>query len=138
MDADDLVQETAVKAYTNFDKFKSGTSFKNWSFTILRNTFITSYTKRKKKNIVSAPIEEMEFAIKSTITNDEHAASTSTIKQLKKLIDDLSGKSKKPFTMYINGYTYDEIAIYLKIPMGTVKSRINFARKKLKQNLQKK
>jgi len=134
MDADDLVQETAIKAYSNFDKFNAGSSFKNWSFTIMKNTFITKYKKRKKKNIVATAVDDLEFAITPTAFIQDLVTENSTLNHLKACISELSIKSKIPFTMYLNGYSYKEIANYLEIPIGTVKSRINFARKKLKQN----
>ena len=133
MDADDLVQETAIKAYSSFDNFKADSSFKNWSFTIMKNTFITKYNKRKKKNIVSTSVDELEYAIAPTSYIQDVIQENSTIKYLMECISELSIKTKTPFTMYLNGYSYEEIANYLEIPIGTVKSRINFARKKLKQ-----
>ena len=57
------------------------------------------------------------------------------LKELENQINDLSKKSKIPFLMHFNGYQYNEIADALNIPIGTVKSRINYARKKLKENL---
>jgi len=136
MDADDLVQETAIKAYSNFEKFKPGSSFKNWSFTILRNSFINKYRARKRRNIVSMPVEEMEFAIKPKLSIEKQVSETSTMKHLKTCLNNLSTKSKQPFMMYLNGYQYDEISEYLDIPIGTVKSRIHFARTKLKKLFQ--
>lgn len=132
MDADDLVQETAIKAYKNFDKFSQGSSFKNWTFTILKNTFISKYRKRKKSKVVSQSVEELEYAIEPTFMVLEEASDKKVVRSIKKCINQLSTKSQKPFTMYINGYQYEEIATGLDIPLGTVKSRINYARKKLK------
>jgi len=133
MDADDLVQETAIKAYRNFKSYKTNQCFKNWSFTILKNTFITKYNKRKKKNLVTTPIEDLTGISQELLKTEPQSFSERKLKFVKKSIDNLSAKSKKPFKMYINGYTYKEISEYLNIPVGTVKSRINFARKKLKQ-----
>lgn len=132
MDADDLVQETAIKAFTNFHKFRSDSNFKSWTFTILKNTFISKYRKRKKTNIASLPVEDLEYAITPTYQAPLETSNKKVITYLKKCIAELSPKSKKPFTMYINGYQYDEIASGLNIPIGTVKSRISYARKKLK------
>jgi len=134
MDADDLVQETAIKAFRNYKKFRSEDSFKNWSFTILKNTFITNYNKSKRENIVSTPIGELQFAINPKL--EPHKSSNRELQFVKKSIENLSDKSKEPFKMYVSGYAYKEISQYLNIPIGTVKSRINFARTKLKQSYQ--
>lgn len=138
MDADDLVQETAIKAYSNFEKFKPESNFKNWSFTILKNTFISKYRARKRKNIVSLPVEELEYAIKPDINFDKNVEETQTMKYLTYCLNSLSEKSKKPFKMYLKGYQYDEISVYLDIPLGTVKSRIYAARMKMKTMLKNK
>lgn len=131
MDADDLIQDTAIKAYRNFNRFVEGSNFKNWSFTILKNTFISKYRKRKSMNLVSLPVEEMEFAIASEdLAIEKKGPSMDSISSS---IEALSEKSRKPFVMFLNGYQYKEISEALEIPVGTVKSRINFARKKLKQ-----
>lgn len=107
-----------------------GSSFKNWTMTILKNTFITKYHARKRKKLVSKPVEEMEFAVEDNILLNQ--SNTPSLTALHKCVDKLSDKSKAPFVLYINGYQYTEIAESLDIPVGTVKSRINFARKKLK------
>lgn len=133
MDADDLIQETAVKAYKNFNRFVEGSSFKNWSFTILKNTFLSKYRKRKKMNVVNLPIDEMEIAINAELPIEDHSAET--IKAVTQSIELLSEKSKEPFVMFLEGYRYKEIAESLDIPIGTVKSRIRFARTKLRKIL---
>lgn len=131
MDADDLVQETAIKAYKNFDKFIEGTNFKNWTFTILKNTFVTKYNKRKRSKVVSLPVEEMEYAVITNKRND-NKVDAQQILSITSKIDQLSPKSKEPLVMYINGHQYQEIAENLDIPVGTVKSRISYARAKLR------
>lgn len=136
MDADDLVQETAIKAFRNFDSFRSTESFKNWSFTILKNTFITKYNKRKRENIISTPVEELQPSSSGLISMKSQISIEKKLKFINKCIENLSSKSKEPFKMYINGYSYKEISQYLQIPVGTVKSRINFARTKLKKYYQ--
>ncbi|MFT4536396.1 MAG: RNA polymerase sigma factor (sigma-70 family) [Saprospiraceae bacterium] len=132
IEAQDLVQETAIKAFRGMHTFKEGTSFKSWSFTILKNTFITKYNKRKKRNIVNAPIEDFTYALSSMHAVRNDAISQLKIKEIKGCIKQLSPKSKKPFLMHVEGYQYNEIADTLNIPIGTVKSRINYARTKLK------
>lgn len=138
MEADDLVQETAIKAYNSFHKFMEGSSFKNWTFTILKNTFITKYTKRKKRNVVSLPVEEMEFATLQHTTIEDKTEQKESVLLVKKGMETLTKKSRLPLDMYLNGYQYDEISENLDIPLGTVKSRINYARTKLKEWVQSK
>jgi len=133
MDADDLVQETAIKAFRNFDSFKSGENFKNWSFTILKNTFITHYKRRKRRNVISTPIENLIGMSHNKPQVQSKTISENKLKYVEKAIEKLSVKSQEPFQMYISGYSYKEISDYLEIPTGTVKSRINFARTKIKQ-----
>jgi RNA polymerase sigma-70 factor (ECF subfamily) len=135
MDAEDLVQETAIKIYKNLHRFLEGSNFKNWSFTILKNTFITKYNKRKKRAVLNTSVEDMMFAIDDIHITNNAAASKMNIDNINACIQLLSKKSREPFELYIRGYKYEEISQMLDIPMGTVKSRINFARKKLKQAL---
>jgi len=132
MDADDLVQETAIRAYRNFDSFKPDGSFKNWCFTILKNTFISKYHSEKKKNVVTTPIEELDYAIAPNLKLDKADNNSIQLNRLKESIEELNSKSKEPITMFVEGFSYKEIARYLGIPIGTVKSRINFAKKKLR------
>jgi len=134
MDADDLVQDTAIKVFRNFGSYKEHQNFKNWCFTILKNTYFTNYKKRKRRNIVATPIEDLNFL--GIIQIETKPSSGRKLILLKEAIEMLSVKSKEPFLMFINGYSYKEISQYLEIPIGTVKSRINFARTKLRRYYQ--
>jgi len=134
-EAEDLVQETAMKAYRGMHTFKSGTSFKSWAFTILKNSFITRYNRKKKRQVVNAPIEDFTFALQNNYAVRNDAVSQLRIQEIKECTEQLSEKSQLPFKLHMNGYQYKEIAEQLSIPIGTVKSRINFARKKLKEML---
>jgi RNA polymerase sigma-70 factor (ECF subfamily) len=135
-DAEDLVQETAYKALKGIHTYKVGTNFKSWTFTILKNTFINKYHRRKKRGVVDNPIEDFTFALESKHSLNNNALSNLRIQELNGHINGLSDKSKTPFLMHYKGFQYNEIADHLKIPIGTVKSRINYARKKLKENIQ--
>ena len=134
-EAEDLVQETAIKAFRAMHTFKKGTSFKSWSFTIMKNSFITRYNKKKRRGVVNAPIEDFTFALENNYALRNDAVSKLRLHEIKSCVKKLSHKSKVPFEMYISGYQYNEIADALEIPIGTVKSRINFARTKLKSML---
>lgn len=131
-DAKDLIQETAMRAYSNRDKFKPGTNFKGWVTTIMRNTFINNYRREKKRKTVNEPLDTFLFAIENTQTVSNGAYSRLTMQELNGLFDEIGENYRVPFLMFFKGYHYDEIAEHMDIPMGTVKSRIFFARKKLK------
>ncbi len=136
--AKDLVQESMIRAFKGKHTFKSGSSFKNWALTIIKNTFITNFNKTKKRRVVNAPIDDFVFALESKHAIDNNALSKMRIKEIKNCIKKLSPKSKAPFCLHVEGYQYDEISKQLQIPIGTVKSRINFARTKLKSMLLRK
>ncbi len=131
--SEDLVQEAMIKAFRSKHTFKAGSNFKNWAFTIIKNTFITQYNKRKKKNVVDAPVEEVHYMISESSRNG--ALSSLNLSALWSNIRQLSSKSQVPLILSMKGYKYEEIAEKLNIPVGTVKSRINFARTKLKNSI---
>jgi RNA polymerase sigma-70 factor (ECF subfamily) len=134
-DAKDLFQETAFRAITNRDKFRPGTNFKAWLFTIMKNIFINNYRKRVKKNTIIDNTDNLYFINSgdSSIGND--AGRNILLKELNKMIERLDDSIKKPFMMHYVGYKYQEIADELELPLGTVKSRIFFARKALKDQI---
>jgi len=134
-DAEDLVQETAFKAFRAMHTFKENSNFKSWAFTILKNTFITQYRKKRKKSIINAPIEDLDFLITNSYAVKNDAYAQMRTKEINKHIQKLSSKCEEPFSLYLEGYQYDEIAEQLNIPIGTVKSRLNYARNKLKTSL---
>jgi RNA polymerase sigma-70 factor (ECF subfamily) len=132
--AKDLMQETVANAYANRDRFKMGTNFKAWMTTIMRNAFINNYRKVRKRNQIEQPIEDVAFAVESKTVNQK-ADSVIMMKELKKMLSSLKDDHRIPFWMYYQGYQYNEIAGHLDLPIGTVKSRIFFARKKLKKKI---
>lgn len=131
-DAKDLVQETALRAFDNREKFREGTNFKGWVTTIMRNTFINNYRREKKRKTVNEPLETFLFALENKKTVSNGAYSRLTMEEMDGLFREIGESYSVPFLMFHRGYHYDEIAEHLHIPMGTVKSRIFFARKKLK------
>lgn len=135
VEAEELVQETAIKAFRGMHTFKPGNSFKSWAFTILKNTFITKYNRKRKRGIVNIQVEDMSYAIQNSRAISNDAVSKLRVNEIKGCIKKLSVKSRKPFEMHIQGFQYNEIATSLNIPIGTVKSRINFARTKLRSIL---
>jgi RNA polymerase sigma-70 factor (ECF subfamily) len=131
-DAKDLFQETAYRAMTNQDKFRAGTNFKAWLFTIMKNIFINNYRKRAKANTIMDSTDNLYFLNSGSTAISNKAESEIMMKELIAMIEDLDDSVRIPFLMHYQGYKYQEIAEHLHLPLGTVKSRIFFARKDLK------
>jgi RNA polymerase sigma-70 factor (ECF subfamily) len=130
-DAKDLYQETAMRAFASKDRFEEGTNFKAWVTTIMRNCFINEYRKRRTRNHVVTPLEDhVQFATSQSVLND--CNSNLMLKELNAMLNHMDAAHRVPFEMFFNGFEYQEIADTLDLPMGTVKSRIFFARKKMK------
>lgn len=132
-DAKDLYQETAFRAMTNKDKFMPGTNMKAWLFTIMKNIFINNYRKKVKKNTIIDNTENMYFINSGSVVISNEAGSNMLMQELNKMIESLDESIKVPFMMHFEGFKYQEIADDLALPLGTVKSRIFFARKALKE-----
>ena len=133
--AKDLFQETLFRALANKDKYNVGTNIKAWLYTIMRNIFINSYRKKLKQNII-ANVSANEFLLnsaKAATANDAIAALN--MQEIHKVINNLPEIFKAPFMLHYDGFKYDEIAGMLCEPLGTVKSRIHFARKLLKAQI---
>lgn len=129
-DAHDLVQEALLKALTYKDKFNEGTNFKAWVFTIMKNIFINEHRRAARGRVVSENVEhEKSQWFARTSPNDP--LSEMTVKNIKMEIDSLDDEYKVPFELHYEGFKYHEIAERCDIPIGTVKSRIFQARKKL-------
>lgn len=131
-DAKDLYQETAYRAMTNMDKFRPGTNFKAWLFTIMKNIFINNYRKKAKANTIVDSTDNLYYINSSVNTISNRAESSIMMKELVSMVEQLDDSIRVPFLMHYQGYKYQEIADYLDLPLGTVKSRIFFARKELK------
>jgi len=133
--ADDLLQETFLKALTYRDKFTQNTNFKAWIYTIMKNTFINDYRRKvKTKNTFEGSNNDFHLMF----TKDKVYPAPDSFyssKEITKSINALEDEYKVPFTMFLDGYKYKEIAEELNLPLGTVKSRIFFTRKKLEKAL---
>lgn len=133
-DANDLLQETVYKAYTNRTKFAEGTNLKAWMYTIMRNTFITNYQKMVRRNTFIDTTENSHF-INCSVVIENTAYGNFIGRDVKSAMDELKDIYKIPFKLYFEGFKYHEIAERLSIPIGTVKNRIHIARKELKDAL---
>jgi len=132
--AKDLMQETFCRAFKHRDRFSKNTNFKAWMTTIMRNNFINDYRRKKTRNQVMESIEDFSYFIENKVTAAD-GDSVIMMKELQGLIEELSDELQKAFTMFVSGYHYDEIAKASNVPIGTVKSRIFFARKKLRASI---
>jgi len=134
-DANDLVQETLVKAFTNRDKFTDGTNLKAWLFTIMKNTFITQYQRMVRRSTFIDTTDNLHF-INSSEAVQENSAMNGFLKEdLEKALSMTDEMYRAPFMMYFEGFKYHEIAEELDLPIGTVKNRIHLARKEMKRHL---
>lgn len=134
-DAKDLYQETTYRALYNRDKFQTDTNFKAWIFTIMKNIFINNYRKKVKSNTVLDNTEN-QFYLNSFSHSAANAAEGDILlKELNTIVADLDDSIRVPFSMHFEGFKYQEIADELQLPLGTVKSRIFFARKELKEKI---
>lgn len=134
-DAEDLVQDTLLKAITYFDKFREGTNLKGWLYTIMKNTFINNYRRTVKVNSLVVQTDEISYNNLAFSASKNLGEASFVLQDIRKAVAHLSDDYKVPFTMYVEGYKYQEIANYLNIPIGTVKTRIHVARKLLKSQL---
>ncbi|MDD2793303.1 MAG: RNA polymerase sigma factor [Sediminibacterium sp.] len=135
--AKDLYQETLFRALSNKDKYNAGTNIKAWLYTIMRNIFINNYRRKAKQSTIfdSTPNEYLLNLNQGAVAND--AVANMNLKEVKEAIHNLPEIFKNPFLLYFDGYKYHEIAEMLDEPLGTIKSRIHFARKLLKSHVQR-
>ena len=143
-DAEDLVQETLIKAYTNWDRFEKGTNCRAWLLTILKNTFINKYRRKKKeREILNAddlrPIEQNFFSRDRTDFYDSPEKETlhkSFTPEIQAAFETLSPEFRQVVILAdLNDFSYKEIAHILDIPVGTVMSRLFRGRKMMREQL---
>jgi RNA polymerase sigma-70 factor (ECF subfamily) len=135
--AEDLVQDTIYKALANKQRFSVNSNMKAWLYTIMRNIFINDY--RRKENYQSVLLKcykkpdavNVELAIRNVFPVELE------IKEIRERIHALPIVFRECFLLYLEGFKYDEIAVALNEPIGTIKSRIHFARKILKSSIQR-
>ena len=133
--AKDLFQETLYKALANQEKYNVGTNIKAWLFTIMRNIFINDY-RRKIKQLTIFDTTPNDYLLNYKQPSIVNAAEADLgIKEIYQAIHQLPEIFKTPFLLYFEGYKYHEIAEALHEPLGTIKSRIHFARKLLKEQI---
>jgi RNA polymerase sigma-70 factor (ECF subfamily) len=134
-DAYDLLQDTTLKALDNKDKYVDNVNFKGWVLTIMRNIFINNYRKIVRSQTMVDQTEDLYHLNLSQDSGFDSPDGTMTMKEINKAINRLSSELKTPFSLFLIGYKYNEIAEKLDLPLGTVKSRIFFARQDLQKSL---
>lgn len=143
-EADDLVQETYLKAFRFFDKFEKGTNCKAWLFRIMKNTYINKYRKETKEpdKVDYEDVENYYENVKPSSTDSAHLEKdiydNLLDDELSEAINSLPEDFKTVVILCdIEGFTYEEIADFIDVPVGTVRSRLHRARKMLFTKLQK-
>ncbi len=134
-DAEDLLQETLFKALNYRDRFADSTNLKAWMYTIMKNSFINAYRRKVRANTLLDSTEEQHFINSKEDFRLPGPESVIAHRDIRTAIDTLSDEMRKPFMMHYEGYKYHEIAEEMDLPIGTVKSRIFLARKKLMNQL---
>ncbi|NCI45394.1 RNA polymerase sigma factor [Sediminibacterium soli] len=133
--AQDLYQETLFRALANKDKYHMGTNLKAWLYTIMRNIFINNYRKKTRHDELFDTRQSVENMSGRAQAVENDAIAGLHIKEIKKAIHGLPEIFRNPFLLYFDGYRYHEIARMMREPLGTIKSRIHFARKLLKTEI---
>ncbi len=134
-EANDLLQETSLKALDNEDKYTPDTNFKGWMYTIMRNIFINNYRKVMRDQTFVDQTENMYHLNLSQDSGFDSTEGAYDIKEIHRVVNSLPKEYKIPFSMHVSGFKYREIADKLELPLGTVKSRIFFTRQRLQQQL---
>ncbi len=145
-DAEDLVQETFLKAYRAYDTFEAGTNLKAWLYRILTNTYINRYRKesRRPAEVDLGAVED--FYLYRRVGSEESAEAARTTEDrvldglvesdIKKAVEDLPENFRLPVLLAdLEGFSYKEIAEILDIPIGTVMSRLHRGRKAMQKSL---
>jgi len=145
-DAEDLVQETFIKAWRSFATYQQGTNLRAWLFRIMTNTYINKYNAKKRKGteVELDDVEEL-FLYKRLGSVDQSQLSQSaedqmlslfTDDEVKKALEELPDQFRIPVLMSdVEGFSYKEIAEILEIPLGTVMSRLHRGRKAMQKML---
>ena len=134
-EANDLLQETSLKALDNEDKYTPDTNFKGWMYTIMRNIFINNYRKIVRDQTF---VDHTDNLYHLNLPQDSGFDSTEgayDIKEIHRVVNLLPNEYRIPFAMHVSGFKYREIAEKLSLPLGTVKSRIFFTRQRLQGQL---
>lgn len=134
-DAYDLLQDTTLKALDNEDKYAENTNFKGWVFTIMRNIFINNYRRASR---MATHVDTSDDLYQLNLPQDsgyQTPENSYAVNDVHAAIESFTPEYKVPFSMHLAGYRYTEIAEYMNLPVGTIKSRIYYARQRLRNKL---
>lgn len=134
-EANDLLQETSLKALDNEDKYTAETNFKGWIYTIMRNIFINNYRKALRDQTYVDQTDNQFYLNQNIDIEGDSTEGSYDLKEMRRIVNALPKVYRIPFSMYVSGFKYREIADKLGLPLGTVKSRIYFTRQKLQEEL---
>ena len=143
-DAEDLVQETYLKAYNAFDSFKPGTNLKAWLYRIMTNTYINSYRKKQRRPLETSAEDVTDSQLYTSSSHDSTGLESAEVEALKLMpnsrISDALNSLNEDYRMVVyyadvEGLAYKEIAEVMDIPLGTVMSRLHRGRKQLREML---
>ena len=134
-DAYDLLQDTTLKVLDNEDKYVDNTNFKGWVFTIMRNIFINNYRRVAREATMVDQTEDLYHLNLPQESGLETPEGGVAVGEITDAINSFPDEYRVPFSMLVAGYKYNEIAEKMNLPLGTVKSRIFFARQKLQELL---
>lgn len=134
-EANDLLQETSLKALDNEDKYTAETNFKGWIYTIMRNIFINNYRKALRDQTYVDQTDNQFYLNQNIDIEGDSTEGSYDLKEMRRIVNALPKEYRIPFSMYVSGFKYREIVDKLGLPLGTVKSRIYFTRQKLQEEL---
>lgn len=134
-EAKDLLQETTLRALDNKDKYYENVNFKGWVFTIMHNIFVNNYRRVVRSQTMIDQTDNLYHLNMPQDSGFDSPEGAYTVSEISKVIGGFSDEYKIPFSMHVSGFKYEEIAQNLGLPIGTVKSRIFFARKRLQELL---
>lgn len=134
-DANDLLQETSLKALDNEEKYTAETNFKGWVYTIMRNIFINNYRKALRDQTYVDHTDNQFYLNQGVTLEGDSMEGSYDLKEIRRIVNALPKEYRVPFAMYVSGFKYREIADKLGVPLGTIKSRIYFTRQKLQKDL---
>jgi RNA polymerase sigma-70 factor (ECF subfamily) len=139
-DAEDLLQDTLLRAYLHFDKFQPGTNFRAWIHRIMVNLYINEYNKRQRRpqicSLEEVPPEEWSLCCGGTMEPEEIFLATIQDDRIERAIAELPEGFRQVVVLAdVKGYSYAEVSRRLNIPIGTVRSRLFRARRLLREKL---
>ncbi len=134
-EAKDLIQETTLRALDNQEKYYENVNFKGWFFTIMHNIFVNNYRRMVRSQTMIDQTDNLYHLNMPQDSGFDSPEGAYTVSEINRVLNSFADEYKVPFEMHVQGFKYEEIAQELGLPIGTVKSRIFFARKRLQELL---